>query len=215
MFSRTWKDGKPTSSEGYSHVFKYLRLESYEDALANIRLRRSESQQTLLDGSDSFEESYLLGYMLDAEAKGSASLLDLDRFEDPFSYELLVGTGSVGETKPVKVDLVETFNWLLGLHVHHTDHIRGFRVVEGTNPRCEKILVIWRNLKETSNEDLDEFFKKQQYNTLDMEFDLVYVNGDNNLMNLPMAPEGGEPPYKVRLIEEEFQRLMFDVKDVE
>jgi adenine-specific DNA-methyltransferase len=48
-----------------------------------------------------------------------------------------------------------------------------------------------------------------------MEFDLVYVNGDNNLMNLPMAPEGGEPPYKVRLIEEEFQRLMFDVKDVE
>ncbi len=66
------------------------------------------------------------------------------------------------------------------------------------------------------NEDLEEFFQKQQYNTLDMEFDLVYVNGDNNLMNIPVVPEeeGAEPRYKVRLIEEEFKRLMFDVKDV-
>jgi len=49
-----------------------------------------------------------------------------------------------------------------------------------------------------------------------MEFDVVYVNGDNNLMNIPIAPEGEgrEPRYKVRLIEEEFKRLMFDVKDV-
>jgi adenine-specific DNA-methyltransferase len=213
MFSREWKDGKPTSN-GHSHAFKYLRLESYEDTLANIRLQRRETQQALLDESDAFRESYLLGYMLDAEAKGSASLLDLDRFEDPFKYELLIGTGSAGETEPVKVDLVETFNWLLGLRVRHMDHIRGFRVVEGTNPRGEKVLVIWRNLRQTSNEDLDEFFRSQQYNTLDMELALVYVNGDNNLMNLPMVPEGGEPPYKVRLVEEEFQRLMFDVKDV-
>ena len=51
---------------------------------------------------------------------------------------------------------------------------------------------------------------------MDMEFDVIYVNGDNNLMNLPIAPEGEglEPRYKVRLIEEEFKRLMFDVKDV-
>jgi len=127
-----------------------------------------------------------------------------------------VGTGSVGETKPVNVDLVETFNWLLGLRVRHMSHIRGFRVVEGENPKGQKVLVIWRNLKETTNEDLEEFFRKQQYNTLDMEFDLVYVNGDNNLMNIPVVPEeeGAEPGYKVRLIEEEFKRLMFDVKDV-
>ena len=78
---------------------------------------------------------------------------------------------SVGE--PVNVDLVQTFNWLLGLRLQHMNAIRGFRVVEGENPKGEKVLVIWRNLKETSNEDLEEFFKKQQYNTLDMEFDLV------------------------------------------
>ena len=215
-YSKDWKDGRPISREGISHMFKYIRLEGYEDVLANIQLKRTDAQQSLLDGADSFRESYTLGYMLDTEAAGSASLLNIDAFEDPFNYKLLVGTGSVGETKPVSVDLVETFNWLLGLRVKHINHIRGICVVESTNPKDEKVLVIWRNLKETSNEDLEEFFQKQQYNTLDMEFDLVYVNGDNNLMNIPVVPEeeDAEPRYKVRLIEEEFKRLMFDVKDV-
>lgn len=210
--------------------FKYCMLESYEDALANLRLKRTDPQQQLLDKSDAFRESYMLRYMLDVETQGSSSLLDLDRFEDPFSYQILVGAGSVGETKPVNVDLVETFNWLLGLKVRHMDAFDGFRVVEGANPKGEKVLVIWRKIRDLAeqdpkkieqqrlkaNEALDAFFKKQQYNTMDMEFDVVYVNGDNNLMNLPMLPEGEgrEPRYKVRLIEEEFKRLMFDVKDV-
>jgi adenine-specific DNA-methyltransferase len=216
IYSKQWKNGKPIGRDGVSHMLKCIRLESYEDALANIQLIRTDAQQSLLDQADSFRESYMLGYMLDTEAAGSASLMSIEAFEDPFAYKLLVGTGSVGETKPVNVDLVETFNWLLGLRVKHMSNIRGIRVVEGTNPRGEKVLVIWRNIKETSNEGLEEFFKKQQYNTLDMEFDLVYVNGDNNLMNIPVVPEeeGTEPGYKVRLIEEEFKRLMFDVTDV-
>jgi len=102
--------------------------------------------------------------------------------------------------------------------------------VEGVNPRDEKLLVIWRKIRalaetdaykiqesrEKANEDLEAFFRKQQYNTMDMEFDVIYVNGDNNLMNLPITPEDErlEPRYKVRLIEEEFKRLMFDVRDV-
>jgi adenine-specific DNA-methyltransferase len=230
IYSKDWKDGKPVSRKGVSHMFKYIRLESYEDALANLQLKRIKAQESLLAKSDSFRESYMLRYMLDMETKGSPSLLDLDQFEDPFNYKLLVGTGSVGETKPVNVDLIETFNWLLGLMVKHMDHIEGFHIVEGTNPKGEKVLIIWRKIRdlsekdpdkiqkqrEKSNENLESFFKKQQYNTMDVEFDIIYVNGDNNLMNLPMAPEGEglEPRYKVRLIEEEFKRLMFDVKDL-
>ncbi|MCG2741862.1 MAG: hypothetical protein L6300_16720, partial [Syntrophaceae bacterium] len=231
VYAADWKEGKPVSrNTGISHMFKYIRLESYEDALANLRLRRAPAQQSLLDSSDSFRESYMLSYMLDMETKGSPSLLDIDQFDDPFSYQIFVGTGSVGETKPVTVDLLETFNWLLGLKVRHIDTFDDFRVVEGTNPKNEKVLVIWRKIRDLAeadpakiqeqrgkaNEALEAFFRKQQYNTMDMEFDVIYVNGDNNLMNLPMAPEGEgrEPRYKVRLIEEEFQRLMFDVKDI-
>lgn len=210
IYSKDWKDGKPVSREGSSHMFKYIRLESYEDTLNNLEFRRTEAQKSLLEQSAPFKESYMLSYMLDVESRGSASLLNIDAFEDPFNYKLNIATGSVGETRPVTVDLVETFNYLLGLTVRHLDHIRGFRVVQGTNPQGEKVLVIWRNLKEQSNTDLEEFFRKQEYNPKDLEFDLIYVNGDNNLENLRRPDE----TWKVRLIEEEFHRLMFQVEDV-
>jgi adenine-specific DNA-methyltransferase len=210
VYSKDWKDGKPVSREGTSHMFKYLRLESYEDTLNNLELQRTQEQGELLARHPEMREDYVLRYMLDVESQGSASLLDLDRFEDPFNYKLNVGTGSAGETRRVNVDLVETFNWLLGLRVKHMDTIRGFRVVQGRNPAGEKVLVIWRNTREKSNPELDEFFLKQGYNTRDMEFDLIYVNGDNNLENLKRPDE----TWKVRLIEEEFKRLMFDVQDV-
>lgn len=148
--------------------------------------------------------------MLDVETNGSPSLLSADRFDDPFRYTLNIANGSAGETQCVAVDLIETFNWLLGLRVKHIDSIRGFRVVEGSNRTGEKALVIWRNTAEKTNADLDDFFLKQEYNTRDMEYDVIYVNGDNNLENLKRPDE----TWKVRLIEEEFKRLMFDVQDV-
>lgn len=211
IYCQQWQNGKPIARDtGISYCFKYLRLESYEDTLNNLELKRTEAQQALLDQSDPFKESYMLSYMLDVESRGSASLLNIDAFEDPFNYKLNISTGSAGESKPVVMDLVETFNYLLGLTVRHLDHIRGFRVVQGANPQGEKVLVIWRNLKEKSNTDLEEFFRKQEYNPKDLEFDLIYVNGDNNLENLRRPDE----TWKVRLIEEEFHRLMFQVEDV-
>jgi len=46
----------------------------------------------------------------------------------------------------------------------------------------------------------------EQYNTLDFEFDLIFVNGDNNLENLKV----GDEKWKVCLIEEEFKKRMFE-----
>jgi adenine-specific DNA-methyltransferase len=211
IYSKDWKDGRPISREGSSHLFKYIRLESYEDALNNIEMRRNVEQASLLEAHEEFREDYMLRYMLDVEARGSASLLNIEEFADPFNYQLNIATGaSVGETRPVAVDLVETFNYLLGLRVRRVETVCGFRVVKGTNPEGEKVLVIWRNTREKSNDDLDQFFSEQGYNARDREFDIVYTNGDNNLENLRRPDE----TWKVRLIEESFQRLMFDVQDV-
>ena len=72
-----------------------------------------------------------------------------------------------------------------------------------------KALVIWRKVTGNPEEDnlvLDEWFTKQGYSSKDSEFDLIYVNGGNNLENLK-APDDS---WKVRLIEEDFHRLMFD-----
>jgi adenine-specific DNA-methyltransferase len=210
IYSKDWKDGKPVLREGSSHLFKYLRLESYEDALNNLELKRTEAQDDLLRQNAPLREDYLLRYQLDVESAGSASLLNVAAFVNPFAYQLKIATGSVGESRAVNVDLVETFNYLLGLRVSHTDIIRGFKVVTGLNPAGEKTLVIWRNVAEKSNADLDAFFQKQGYNTKDMEFAVIYVNGDNNLENLKRTDE----TWKVRRTEDEFKRLMFDVQDV-
>lgn len=204
VYSKDWKDGKPVSREGSSHMFKYMCLESYDDTLDNLQVRRSESQQTTLDGlTRQPREEYLLGYMLDVETRASNSLLNIERFSDPFSYTLKIRRDN--ELKDEKIDLVETFNYLIGLYVEQTETIRGFKVVRGKLRTGEKTLVIWRNTKEKTNEALDDFFKKQGYNTLDFEFDLIFVNGDNNLENLKVA----EDKWKVRLIEEEFPKRMF------
>jgi adenine-specific DNA-methyltransferase len=214
MFSPEWKAGKPerlvTPEEAARgpHLVKYVRLESYEDTLTNLEMKRSEGQGASLYADADLREQYTLSYMLDVESRGSQSLLNIDGFRNPDQYKLRVERK--GETQLVNVDLVETFNWLLGLTVKHVDVIRGVRVVAGTNPKGGRVLVLWRNTDEIDNDKLDKWFEKQGYSTRDLEFDLIYVNGDNNLENLRRTDQ----TWKVRLIEEEFHRLMFDVQDV-
>ena len=107
------------------------------------------------------------------------------------------------------MDLVDTFNYLIGLHVdsihwHKDDNIC---VVEGTTHiEKEHALVIWRNQDVIKNDDLNDFFRKQDYSTLDREFDVIYVNGDNTLPNL----KSDEEHWKVRLIEQELMKRMFE-----
>jgi adenine-specific DNA-methyltransferase len=209
IYASDWKDGKPTDRHtGVSHCFKYIRLESYEDALNNLELKRTDQQGQFLDADAEMREQYTLSYMLDVESRGSQSLLNVEAFRNPDEYKLRVERN--GETQLLNVDLVETFNWLLGLTVKHIDVIRGVRVVEGTNRHGDKVLVLWRNLDQMDNDALDKWFEKQDYNTRELIYDMFYVNGDNNLENLRRADQ----TWKVRLIEEEFQRLMFDVQDV-
>ncbi|WP_371068834.1 site-specific DNA-methyltransferase [Sediminibacillus sp. JSM 1682029] len=210
IYSKDWRDGKPVSREGSSHMFKYIRLESYEDALNNIRLSRSPQQQAALEESMSIEaqEEYLLSYMLDVEAEGSPSLLNIEAFNNPFEYKMMVTEGT--ETKPTKVDLVETFNYLIGLNVKTIDTIKGVKVITGSLQNGEEVLILWRKTDEVTNERLEDFFKKQGYNSRDNEFNRIYVNGDNHLENLKLA----EDKWKVVLIEEEFNRLMFAEYDV-
>ena len=186
----------------------------------------------------------MLRYMLKVETEGSQSLLNVAAFTDPTNYLLKVKRPGSDETKEVNVDLLETFNWLIGLTVQHIAapqcsatkferdserrlQIKGrlkqddsgiywFRTVTGTTPEGRKTLVIWRKRPggetaegvEQDNLILDEWFTRQGYSSKDSEFDLIYVNGTNNLENL-RAPDD---TWKVRLIEDDFHRLMFEAE---
>jgi adenine-specific DNA-methyltransferase len=264
-FAPEWEGGKPKTYSSEQDVvrspriMKVIRLESYEDALNNLELERSEAQESLLDlaeskEADGFREQYMLRYMLDVESRGSQSLLNVEAFTDPTAYKLKVKRPGSDESREVNVDLIETFNWLIGLTVHGIAaprtfaadferdsegrlQLKGrlktidseavspspglpvaassfwFRTVTGTVPDGRKTLVIWRKLTGDPEQDnlvLDEWFTRQGYSSKDSEYDLIYVNGDNNLENLRTPDD----TWKVRLIEEDFHRLMFDTEDL-
>jgi adenine-specific DNA-methyltransferase len=175
VYSKDWKDGAPTAPEtGVSHCFKYLRLESYEDTLGNLELERKPGMEQLFTSTanDAARQSYVMQYLLDVETSGSPSLLNIKQFLDPTRYELRVRSAGGDETVPVNVDLLETFNYLLGLTVEHIaapmhfaaeieqgeygrwqaqvkqakDGRWWFRTVYGTNRNGQQVLVVWRNL---------------------------------------------------------------------
>ena len=91
VYAPEWREGTPlTREKGKSHIMKYLRLESYEDALSNIKLQKNNGMAGL------FGDDYMINYMLDIEAKGS--LLNLKAFNSPFSYEMNITEKN--ESKP-------------------------------------------------------------------------------------------------------------------
>ena len=218
-YSSKWKDGKPTEPQsGVSNCFKVIKLESYEDTLNNLQLRRTSAQGDLLNTlPQQAKDDYLLNYVLDVESRGS--LLSVEDFKKPFDYTLNVAVNSAGAYEARKVDLVETFNYLIGLRVMHIDMqpARGFVTVNGTLPSGERCLVLWRDCDVLDYEGISKLCDKLAINPADNEFDVVYINGDHNIPTVltQTAEEGGATRVlKLRQIEPEFLQRMFDVEDV-
>lgn len=116
IFSQDWEEGKPKSNNGISCTFKYIRLESYEDCLNNLALNPYiETAAKIKDPA--MQRDYLLRYMLEVETHGSQSLLNVAQFRDPTACRLEIKKPGSDEREQRNVDLVETFNWLIGLHV--------------------------------------------------------------------------------------------------
>ena len=257
VYSPDWKDGKPmVNTQGVSHCFKYLRLESYEDALNNLQVDGTRGAAFAGVGD------YFFKYMLDVETKGSPSLLNVESFANPFGYKLVVKKPGSEEREERTVDLVETFNYLIGLRVKNTSATKrftaaferpkdeelpedghtklivkgglklaggtdgegavvtnwSFRTVEGWVPKNratpndgakERVLIVWRTLTgdtERDNAVLNSFLQREDVNALDGEYDVIYVNGSNNVPNLRKDAD----TWKVRLIEEDFSARMWE-----
>ena len=183
---QTQRLATPEEAERSPRIVKVVRLESYEDALNNLETRRTDKQQLLLDaaeaqGADGLREQYILRYMLDVETRGSQSLLNVRAFTDPTAYKLKVKRPGSDESREVDVDLLETFNWLIGLTVRHiaapqafsaaferdsekrlrlkgllkqeADGRYWFRTVTGGTPDGRRTLVIWRKLTGQPEQD--------------------------------------------------------------
>jgi len=122
IYSPDWKNGKPTSRDkGISHCFKYIRLESYEDTLNNLVFDKNPIRGKAIESNPSLKEDYMLRYLLDVETRGSQSLLNIDAFADPTAYSLVVKKPGSDEQVTQNIDLIETFNYLLGLRLENMD----------------------------------------------------------------------------------------------
>jgi len=191
IFSKDWQNGHPRSNEGISHIFKYISLEQYEDSLNNIEFLESDRtvQRTLEE-----LEGYFLRYMLDYETHESSCFLNTSKLNRPFDYLLKITENS--ELQDERVDLVETFNYLMGLHILRIKAFcnSGFyyKAVLGTKSE-EAIAIIWRSTDGLDLEADKKFIEDHILN--EFKANKVYVNSD-------CFVEGVIP------IEPEFKRLM-------
>ena len=204
VYSADWKGGKPVSREGVSQLFKYVRLESYEDTMDSlVVVPPSQAQMEILESNPVLAEDYRLRYALGVETSGSASLLGKD-FSDPFAYTLsVVRDGVRNDNAPV--DLLETFNYLIGLRVESRRQVDGVLAITGTDPEGRRCLILWRNLAEIDHAALDAWFDRhlEQFNG---PLDLIYTNGDHTL-NAKRRP--GEA-WTSETIEPVLRELMFE-----
>lgn len=182
--------------------FKYHYLEQYEDTLNNLEIPRAAEGQKMLE---MFGDEYLLKYMLDFETQGSPSLLNLEMFKNPFAYRLKVQEGD--EIVERNVDLVETFNYLLGIDVKKMRAFekdgRPYRAVLGEK-KGRSVVIIWRPVA-----DMEEDNEKLMADKTFIEHTILPtllgegVKPHRLLVNGPCYAEDAEA------IEPEFKRLMF------
>ena len=223
-YSKDWKDGAPVDRKGVSALYKILRLESYDDTLENITLRRDDSSRAVLFDKDgqptSLGESYLLKYQLALESR--ASRLQSERFDKPFHATLKAlaprpdGRGGVA-VQAVPVDMVETFNLLLGLRARRVwsmtndgqQAVLVSGVVRDGADWTTPVVVLWWDTQDVKEETLVSWLKGLRAREDDVigPARLRYVNGDASFSRLWAEDEPWTP------LEPEFQRRMFDVAE--
>ena len=182
-FTPEWKDGRPKRTatqeefERGPRIVKVIRLESYEDALNNITFDEEDGQKALA----LFGDEYLLRYMLKWESRKSETLLDVEKLQSPFSYQLRIHRD--GETREQPVDLPETFAYLIGLDVERRqvlyDGDRRYLVHRGITRDGRKVAVIWRETQGWEQVDYERDAQFVARHGLTEGADEVFVNGDS------------------------------------
>ncbi len=191
VYAEKWKDARPVSRESQlSHMFKYQRIESYEDTLNNIEFNETEYQNLLLD-------EHQLNYILESDTKESPTFLNISELKNPFNYQLKIVKDM--QTQKQDIDLPETFNYLIGLSVKTRqclkDEDRRYLVYKGTVGQ-KTVVIIWRETAGWEQEDWERDYSFIRKNKLTADASEVYINTDS------IVPD-------VKPIDPLFKRLMF------
>jgi adenine-specific DNA-methyltransferase len=191
IYAERWKDAKPVSRESrLSHIIKYQRIESYEDALNNIEFNDTEHENLLPD-------EHQLSYMLGSDTKESPTFLSISKLQNPFNSQLNIVKDM--QTQTQSVDLPETFNYLLGISVQIRqclyDDDRCYLIYRGRVGQ-KTVVIIWRETEGWEQQDWERDYNFIQENKLTERADKIYINTDS------IVPEAES-------LDPLFKRLMF------
>ncbi|MHA2018698.1 MAG: site-specific DNA-methyltransferase [Promethearchaeota archaeon] len=190
MFSSKWKDGTPISNTGYDHFYKSIALEQFSDCFWNIILKEEISNR-----------DKILKYIIDWDNDKCPISLNIKKFDNPFDYKIMISENGILEEK--YVDLIETFNFLLGLCVLRTLNLRHqnrrYIIVFGNqrNSINTRVIVIWRDISGLNLVEEEKFLKKKVIDQF--SFDEIFFNGQFSYKN-------------AKPIEKLFNKLMFEIE---
>ena len=176
IYSDTWKEGKPETGQSTKHhIIKYHHLEDFEDSIRNLHFIE-------MDGKKKGSTDYRIRYMLDFESKDSSVFLNCDQLNFPFEYVL--STYFSGAIQDLRVDLVETFNYIMGIEVSSIERkfngSQMYLIIKGKR-NDKKIIVIWTTKDQTFDPVQDKEFTESEILSHE-QFEEIYVNG-NSLIN--------------------------------
>ena len=170
-------------------VVKYIRLEQYEDTLNNL-------YRTPMEGAW-YEEKLgadTIGYVMDMQSQ--QNWMHTDWMANPFGVKMQITHGN--EKTEQTIDVVETFNYLLGMNVEKMLWpAEGMQVVIGTTRRGKRTMIIWRNTAHVTDEEVKIFLSSVDCKP----FKQIYINGETTLGTILDG--------KLRQTETEFEYRMF------
>lgn len=171
IYSNDWINWKPSNNNWVSQIFKYQKLEQYEDSLNNLQEPQKLENQAFLN-----TELNKIVYELNNNETSSISILNDDSFiKNPFSQ-----TMKIGEEDFKKVNFVDTFNYLLWINVEkylitedNTQVVITWNK-ELSNWKIQKFFIVWFDNKN----DVDSRFEKivNSYKNLIEKADFIYCN---------------------------------------
>lgn len=201
IFSSAWKNGIPQSLDGNPHIAKTLQIENFCDVFRNIVFSNElETERKTIPSKKKF-----LKYVVNLDCINPSIYLNVTEFIDPFNYYMV--SSQNGVLTEVNVDLVESFNFLIGLDVQSHEYIidqnREYQIVSGTisrlNPsqisELESVLIIWRSTK-ALDEDRESLFISENYLESQI-YNKIFCNG---VVSIP----------KGIILDEIFLKLMFE-----
>ncbi|ATU05348.1 hypothetical protein BKN14_02750 [Candidatus Gracilibacteria bacterium HOT-871] len=170
-YSNNWKKGKPLDNVGTSQIFKYQKLEQYEDSLNNLQEPQKIENQGFLN-----TELNKIVYELKNNEASSISILNDDSFiRTPFAQSM-----KIGEDDFKKVNFVDTFNYLLGIHVEKYLISEDNKQViisgnkELSNGKIQRYFIVWFDNKDNVNSRFEKVVN--DYKNLIEKADFIYCN---------------------------------------